>query len=59
MLKSIEELRVQLAIAEDAVKEEESEMRKLELLVEKDVGIKTPGKPDMESMIIEPIMMGR
>lgn len=59
LLKSIEELRVQLAIAEGAAKEEESELRKLELLHEKDVGIKPAGKPDMESMIIEPMMIGR
>ena len=55
LLRSIEELKVQQVIAEEKLEEEQSEMRKLELMVEKDVGIK-PGKADVDNMIIEPVM---
>ena len=56
LLKSIEELQVQMAVAVEALVEEQSELRKLELLVEKDVGVKGAGKPDHEAMIIKPVM---
>ncbi len=56
LLKSIAELEVQLSLANDALEEEQSELRKLELLVEKDVGVKGPGKPDTDPMIIKPVM---
>ena len=56
LLKSIEELKVQASIAEAALEEEQSELRKLELLVEKDVGVKPGGKSDHDQMIIEPLM---
>ncbi len=55
LLRSIDELKVQLVIAEEKLEEEQSEMRKLELMVEKDVGLK-PGKADTDNMIIEPVM---
>ena len=55
LLRSIEELKVQQVIAEEKLEEEQSEMRKLELMVEKDVGLK-PGKSDLDNMIIEPVM---
>ena len=55
LLRSIDELKVQLVIAEEKLEEEQSEMRKLELMVEKDVGLK-PGKADTDNMIIEPLM---
>ena len=56
LLKSIAELEVQKSLACDALEEEQSELRKLELLVEKDVGVKGPGKPDSDPMIIKPVM---
>lgn len=56
LLKSIAELEVQKSLACDALEEEQSELRKLELLVEKDVGVKGPGKPDSDQMIIKPVM---
>ncbi|MEM7425445.1 MAG: flagellar export protein FliJ [Pseudomonadota bacterium] len=55
LLRSIDELKVQMVIAEEKLEEEQSEMRKLELMVEKDVGLK-PGKAEADSMIIEPVM---
>ncbi len=56
LLKSIAELEVQKSLACDALEEEQSELRKLELLVEKDIGVKGPGKPDSDPMIIKPVM---
>ena len=56
LLKSIAELEVQKSLANDALEEEQSELRKLELLVEKDVGVKSPAKPDQDQMIIKPVM---
>ena len=56
LLKSIAELEVQKSLANDALEEEQSELRKLELLVQKDVGVKGPGKPDQDQMIIKPVM---
>ncbi len=56
LLKSIEELQVRLRLAESDLEDEQSELRKLELLVEKDVGAKPGGKPDQDAMVIEPVM---
>ena len=56
LLKSIAELEVQKSLACDALEEEQSELRKLELLVEKDVGVKGSVKPDSDPMIIKPVM---
>ncbi len=57
LLKSIEELRVQLAVAEDMLKEERSELRRLELLMEKDIGIRTRGKSNAGSMLVRPAII--
>ena len=56
LLRSISELRIQLELAKSSLAEEESEMRKLELLAEKDMGVKGSGKSDTEQVIAESIL---
>ncbi len=59
LLKSIKELRVQLAVAEDMLKEDRSELRRLELLMEKDVGIRTLSKSNVGSMVVKPMIISQ
>ncbi|MGI9484113.1 MAG: flagellar export protein FliJ [Hyphomicrobiales bacterium] len=48
LLRSIDELKQKLGEAREALEEQQSELRKLELLIEKDDDLKTGGKNDKD-----------
>ncbi len=48
LLRSIDELKQKLGEAREALEEQQSELRKLELLIEKDDDLKTGGKGDKD-----------